>query len=401
MRFPAPFCRLLLIGVVCTLTLASAAERSAALNPATDTVCYVGTYTAPGKSKGIYAFRLQTQNDEVSQNILLVPLGLAAESNNPAFLEVDLKRRLIFAINEIDTFEGKPTGAVSAFAIEPATGKLKLINQVASGGTGPCHLVLDRTGKNLIIANYGGGSVAVIPVAADGRLGAATTTIQHKGHSVNPQRQQGPHAHCATLDPENRFAFICDLGLDQLVAYRFDAAHGKLTAETSLTVATKPGAGPRHMAFRPDGKFAYVINELNSTVTAYSYDAASGKLTELQTESSLPPSFDGKNSGAEIAVHPSGRWLYASNRGNETVVLFDIDKQTGKLSFTEDQSTGGKTPRHFGIQPNAKHLAIANQNSDSLLICRIDDGNGRLKPSGVPAECPVPVCVVFVPPVGK
>jgi 6-phosphogluconolactonase len=376
-------------------------ETLEVFNPATDTVCYVGTYTQNGKSKGIYAFKLQTKNEEVSQNILLVPLGLAAESNNPSFLEVDPKRRLVFAVNEIDTFNGKPTGAVSAFAIDPANGKLKLINQVGSGGTGPCHLVLDGTGRNLIVANYGGGSVAVIPVAADGRLGEATSVIQHAGKSVNPQRQQGPHAHCTTIDRANKFVFVCDLGLDQLVAYRLDAGHGKLVPEPALTVATKPGAGPRHMAFRPDGKFAYLTNELNSTVTAYAYDAATGKLTELQTESSLPPYFDGKNSGAEIAVHPTGKWLYVSNRGHESVVLFDINQQTGKISYTEEQNTGGKTPRHFGLQPNAKHLAIANQNSDTLLVCRVDEGNGRLKPSGVFAECPAPACVVFVAPAGK
>lgn len=380
---------------------AFAADETIRLNPALDTVCYVGTYTNGGKSKGIYAFRLETKNVEVSQNILLLPLGLAAESPNPSFLEVDLKRRLVFAANEVNTFEGKPSGAVSSFAIDAATGRLKFINQVGCGGTGPCHVVLDRTGKNLLVANYGSGSVAVIPVAADGRLGAATTMIQHTGKSVDPQRQKGPHAHCTTLDPANKFAFVCDLGLDKLVAYRFDAQNGKLTAEESLTVATKPGAGPRHMAFRPDGKFAYVINEMNSTVTAYAYDAGTGKLNELQTESSLPPSFEGKNSGAEIAVHPSGRWLYVSNRGNDAIVLFDIDARTGRISFTEEQNTGGKTPRHFSLQPGARHLAVANQNSDTLLVCRIDEGNGRLKPSGVTAACPAPVCIIFVPPAGR
>jgi 6-phosphogluconolactonase len=366
-----------------------------------ETLVYVGTYTNNNKSKGIYVFRLQTQNSEVSQNILLVPLGLAAESTNPSFLEVDAKRRLVFAVNEIDSFEGKRTGAVSAFAIDPQTGKLKLLNQKSAMGSGPCHLVLDREGRHLLIANYGSGSVAVLRVEPDGRLGESTAFIQHTGQSVNPQRQKGPHAHCVTLDLANKFAFVCDLGLDKVMAYRFDAQTGKLTAADPAFAALKPGAGPRHMVFRPDGKFAYVINELNSTVTAFAYDTTSGRLTELQTESTLPPYFDGKNSGAEIGMHPSGKWLYVSNRGNETVILFDIDKEKGTLSYTEEQGTGGKIPRHFGIQPNAKHLAIGNQNSDTVLVCRIDEGNGRLKPSGVFAEVPAPVCVVFVPPAGE
>jgi 6-phosphogluconolactonase len=362
-----------------------------------DTLVYVGTYTK-AKSKGIYVYRLQTSGLEVSQNITLVPLGLAAESANPSFLELDFKRRLVFAVNELDSFQGKPTGAVSAFAIDPESGKLKLINQQPSMGGGPCHLVLDKAGKNLLIANYGSGSVAVLPVAADGRLGPATEVVQHKGSSVNPERQKGPHAHCVTLDPENRFAFVCDLGLDKVMAYRFDAARGKLTPNNPAFVSVKPGAGPRHMVFRPDGRFAYVLNELSSTVTAFAYDAKAGALKELSTLRTVPDHYDGPNSCAEVDVHPSGKYLYASNRGHNSVVLFAIDPDKGTLSFVEEQGTGGKKPRHFGIEPSAKHLVIANQDSDSLLVCRIDAGNGRLKPSGVFAEAPTPVCAKFFPP---
>jgi 6-phosphogluconolactonase len=364
---------------------------------AQETLVYVGTYTG-AKSKGIYLYRLQAQNADVSQNILLVPMGLAAETPNPSFLALDEKRRLVFAANELDTFQGKPTGAVSAFTTDPKTGRLTLINQQPSMGGGPCHVVLDHTGKYLFVANYTDGSVAVLPVAADGRLGAATASVQHHGKGVHPTRQTGPHAHCVTLDPTNRIAFVCDLGLDKVVAYRFDAEHGTLTADDAATITTKPGAGPRHLVFRPDGKFAYVINELNSTVTAYAYNADTGKLTELQTESTLPAYFDGKNTAAEIAVHSSGKWLYVSNRGGESVVLFDVDDASGKLTYTEEQNTGGKTPRHFSLQPNAKHLAIANQESNNLLVCRVDDTNGRLKPSGVFSEATSPTCVVFLPP---
>jgi 6-phosphogluconolactonase len=369
-------------------------------NPAKDTLVYVGTYTGP-KSKGIYAFRLQTQNEEVSQNILLVPMGLVAESSNPAFLAIDPKRRLLFAINENGTFEGKPTGSVSSFAIDPATGKLTPINQRSSMGSGPCHLVLDDAGRHVLIANYSGGSVAVLPVGADGKLGEPTAFVQHTGKSINPARQEAPHAHCVTLDAANKFAFVSDLGLDQVRIYRYDAERGTLTPNDPAFVALKPGAGPRHMAFRPDGKFAYVLNELDSTLTAFAYDASAGRLTEIETQSTLPPYFDGKNSTAEVAITPNGKFLYASNRGHNSVVLFEIDKAKGTLRYVEDQGTGGKTPRHFGVQPSAKHMVIANQDSDTLLVCRIDPDNGRLKPSGVFAEAPSPVCSVFLPPTSE
>ncbi len=370
-------------------------------NVANATLVYVGTYTGgKSKSQGIYLFRLQTQNLEVSQNITLVPLGLAFETPSPSFIELDPKRRLLFAVNETNEFQGKPTGGVSAFSINPTTGKLTLINQRSSMGAGPCHLALDKTGKNLLVANYDSGNVAVFPVAADGTLGEPSDFVQHKGKSVNKDRQEGPHAHCVTMAPDNRFAFVCDLGLDKVLTYRFDAEHGKLTPADPAFTALKPGAGPRHMVFRPDGKFAYVINELDSTITAFSYNPQTGALTEVQSVSTLPHYYDGPNTTAEIDVHPTDKWLYASNRGHNSVILFSIDQENGNLTYVEEQGTGGKTPRHFGIQPSAKHLAIANQDSDTILVCRIDAGNGRLKPSGVFAEAPSPVCVKFLPPVG-
>jgi 6-phosphogluconolactonase len=361
------------------------------------TLVYVGTYTGP-KSKGIYFFRLQTENLDVSQNITLVPLGLAAESRNPSFIELDIKRRLLFAVNEVNEFEGKPTGAVSAFSIDGDTGKLTLVNQQPSMGTGPCHLALDHERKHLLVANYGSGSVSVLPVASDGRLGAATDVVQHAGHSVNPDRQKGPHAHYVTVDPANRFALVCDLGLDKVLVYRFDAQRGKLTPNDPPFAQLKAGAGPRHLVFRPDGRFVYVANELNSTITALAFDGTAGRLAEFQTVSTLPEYFDGPNSVAEIGMHPSGKWIYVSNRGHDSVVLFTVDQATGRLTYVEEQGTGGRKPRHFGIEPSAKHLAIGNQDSDTVLVCRIDAGNGRLKPSGVFASAPSPVCVKFLPP---
>jgi len=375
------------------------AQSDARNDVSKQTLVYVGTYTGP-KSKGVYLFRLQAENPEASGNITLVPLGLAAESPNPSFFEIDLKRRRLYAVNEIQQFQGKPAGAVSAFAIDPATGRLTLLNQQSSMGSGPCHITLDKEGRYAFVSNYGGGSVAVLPIGADGKLGAATDFVQHTGSSVNPERQKGPHAHCMTLDPANRFAFACDLGLDKVLIYRFDPARGKLTPHTPAFAAVKPGAGPRHMVFRPDGRFAYVANEITSTITVFEYNGAAGTLREIQTVSTLPESFDGANSVAEIDVHPSGKWIYVSNRGHNSVVLFAADADRGTLTYVAEQGTGGAKPRHFGIEPSARYLAIGNQDSDTVLVCRIDAGNGRLKPSGGLASVGSPACVKFLPPVG-
>jgi 6-phosphogluconolactonase len=341
------------------------------------TFVYVGTYTTGGKSQGIHLFRLQTKNLDVSQNITLVPLGLAAEAVDPSFLELDLRRRLVFAVSEAEE------GAVSAFKVGD-DGRLTLLNQRPSMGKRPSHLVLDGEGKNLLVANA--DNVAVVPVESDGRLG--TAAVAAKGTLV-----QG-----VVLDVAGRFAFVCDSAADKVLGYRFDGANGTLTVHAPASISVKAGAAPRHMVFRPDGKFAYVANERGSTVTAFAYDGAAGLLKETQTVSTLPEYFDGPNTAAEVAVHPTGKYLYVSNRGHNSVVLFRIDPEAGTLTYVEEQGTGGRTPRHFGIEPGAKHLAIANQDSDTVLASRIDAGNGRLKPSGVFASAPSPACVKFLPP---
>jgi 6-phosphogluconolactonase len=374
----------------------SSKPEAESITPA-DTLVYVGTYTGP-KSKGIYLYKLKTRDPEATQYQTLEPLGLAAETPSPSFLEIDHDRRLLFAVNEVSEFDGQRTGSVSAFSIDPGTGKLTFLNQQASMGTGPCHLVLDKMRRHLLVANYGSGSVAVLPVSEDGRLGEASSVVQHAGQSVNPRRQEGPHAHCVTFDPAGRFLFVCDLGLDKVMIYRFDAEKGKLVPHEPAFATVKPGAGPRHMAFRPDGRFAYVLNELDSTITTFAYDADAGKLAELQEVSTLPPSYDGANSTAEIAVHPNGKYVYASNRGHESVALFEVDADSGKLTYVEALSTGGKTPRHFGLDRDSKYLIIANQATDTLLVCRIDERNGRLKPSGEFVNAPTPVCVMFLEP---
>src|SRR5262249_6302567 len=277
-------------------------------------------------------------------------------------------------------------------------GPLTLITQRPSMGTAPCHLLLDRTGRHLLVANYGSGSVAVLPVASNGRLGEASHVVQHTGSSGNPDRQKRPHAHCGTVDRANRDVFVCHLGLDKVMAYRFCAQRGTLTAHDPPFASVKPGAGLRHMVFRPDGRFAYVVNELHSTVTAFRYDADGGVMHELQTISTLPAHFDGANSGAEVDVHPSGKWLYASNRGHNSVVLFSIDANDGTLVYVEEQGTGGFKPRHFGIDPSATFLAVGNQDSDTILVARVDGGSGRLRPSGVLGYAPSPVCMKFLLP---
>ena len=357
------------------------------------TLVYVGTYTT-GKStgKGIHLFELQSKGDVDT----LVPLGVAAETVNPSFLAVDRKRRLLFAVSEISNFEGKQVGAVSAFSIDPATGKLTLINQQPSMGTGPCHLVLDDRGRHVLVANYGSGSIAVLPVGPDGRLGEATATVQHSGSSVNPERQKGPHAHCLILDPANRFAFACDLGLDKILVYRYDAENGTLTPHDPAFATVKPGAGPRDMVFRPDSRFAYVGNEMQSTITAFAYDARAGRLTEIQTVSTLPSDFQGQNSIAEINVHPSGKYVYISNRGHNSVAVFAVDSSQGTLTLLQHQSTGGRTPRHFGLEPDAQRLIMANQQSDNMLVGRIGK-DGRLTSSGELVSAPTPVYVGFLP----
>ena len=256
--------------------------------------------------------------------------------------------------------------------------------------------MVDKTGKDVLVANYDSGSVSVLPIQPDGKLGAATAFVQHQGSSADPQRQEGPHAHSINVDAANRFAFAADLGLDKVLVYRFDPAKGTLIANSPPSVSVKPGAGPRHFAFHPGGHYAFVINEMGSTVTAFSYDPAHGVLKELQTISTLPENFKGENSTAEVQVHPSGKFLYGSNRGHDSIAVFAIDPDKGTLSLVERQSTQGKTPRNFGIDPSGQYLLAANQDSGTVVVFRIDPQTGHLSPTGQVVEVPSPVCVKFL-----
>jgi 6-phosphogluconolactonase len=352
---------------------------------AKDTLVYVGTRGSEGA--GIHLFRLQSAGTEVFQNVTLVPLGLAATASNPTFFELDSRRRRLFTVSEVEEFQGQPSGAVSAYAIDD-TGKLTLVNQRASMGTRPCHLSLDKDARHVLVANCGAGRIAVFPIAADGQLGAAADSEASPGQSTV----------CVTLDPASRFAFVCDAAADTIAVYRFDAERGQLTIDPAGSILLAPGTGPRGMTFRPDGRFAYVLNSKSSTVTAFAYDESGGTLTKVQTVSTLPEYFDGPNRGGELHMHRTGKWLYASNVGHNSIVLFTIEVEKGTLSFVEEQGTGGKTPVHFGIEPSSKHLAISNTDSNTVLASRIDEGNGRLKPSGVFASVSSPAGIRFLPP---
>jgi 6-phosphogluconolactonase len=352
---------------------------------------YIGTYTGK-KSKGIYAFRLDASGRMTQPT-------LVAESENPTFLAVHPNQKFLYAANEIGSFNGKKSGGVTAFAINAKTGELTPLNEQPSGGDGPCHLVVDATGKNVLVANYGGGSIEVLPVQEDGRLGEPTTFIQHQGGSVNKQRQEAPHAHFITTDPANRFALTCDLGLDKVLVYSFDAAKGSLAPNDPPSASIQAGSGPRHLAFHPNGRFAYVINEMACTLTAFTYDSKRGELKQLQNVSTLPPGEDLKPnfSTAEVEVHPSGKFLFGSNRGHDSIAVFSIDQKTGRLTHVENQATRGKTPRNFAVAPGGKYLLAENQDSDSIAVFRIDPKTGRLSStdqmiSGVGA----PVCIKFL-----
>jgi 6-phosphogluconolactonase len=369
----------------------SAAERTTLVEPPrTGYFFYVGTYTGE-KSKGIYLFRL----DSVSGDI--VPMGLAAETASPSFLALHPDGRTLYAVGELGEFAGRKSGAVSAFAVHLETRRLSLLNQQPSGGGGPCHLTVDATGRWLLVANYGGGSASVFPIERDGRLGASSSLVQHTGSSVNPRRQEAPHAHGIYLDAANRHAFVPDLGLDKLMVYCFDAKAGALREHSTPWARLAPGSGPRHMTFDPKGRFVYVLNELMSTITTFAYDRARGELEDKGTMSTLPKDFVGDNTTAEIVVHPTGKFLYASNRGHNSIAVFAVDRKTGQLQPRSHASTRGKTPRHFALDPTGSYLLAANQDSDSIGCYRVDPRTGALEPVGGMIEAPRPVCILFLP----
>ena len=365
-------------------------STNAADAPSEQFFVYFGTFTA-GRSQGIYVSRFNTATGKLSAPTL------AAQSVNPAYLALAPDHRFLFAVNETDHFHGQSSGAVSAFKLDASTGKLGLLNQQPSGGTGPCHIAADPGGKYVLVANYESGSVAVLPVETNGFLNFASSVIQHHGSSVNRERQAGPHAHCVAVDAANQRVFVCDLGLDKVMIYHLDETTGTLTPDETPWAGLKPGSGPRHITFSPDGRFAYIISEMGGTLTAFMYNPEHGALNEFQTVSTLPEDFHGKNTAAEVALLPSGKFIYASNRGDDSLAVFAVDEASGRLNFVERQSSHGKFPRCFAIDPTGQYLIAANQNSDNVVVFRINARTGRLTWTGQTIEVGSPVCVTFVP----
>ncbi len=349
---------------------------------AKDPLAFIGTYTGE-KSKGIYVAEFHEANGQLGK------LTLAGEIKNPSFVAIHPNGKFLYAVTETGN------GSVSAFALDPTSGALKSLNSVSSKGNGPCFVTVDKTGKNVLVANYGSGSVAVLPLNADGSLRESSSFIQHKGKGADPKRQDGPHAHSVNFAADNRFAIAADLGLDKVFVYKFDADKGTITPNDPPAFDTKPGAGPRHFSFAPDGKHAYVINELASTITALDWDGKKGILKEIETVSTLPADFKGTNSTAEVLVHPSGKFVYGSNRGHDSIVVFQV-QTGGKLKAVQHIPTQGHVPRNFRIDPTGKYLIAANQNSDNLVVYGIDGTSGQLKANGSTGQVGSPVCIRFL-----
>jgi 6-phosphogluconolactonase len=362
-------------------------QRNAA---AKDFFVYFGTYTRQD-SKGIYAYSFQSATGK------LTPIGLVGETENPSFVTIHPNQKYLYASNELSNYQGERSGSVTAFSIDAKTGMLTLLNRVSAKGGTTAHLVVDHTGKCLLVANYGADAgVATFPIKDDGSLGEASTVLKHSGSSTGP-RQKGPHPHSVNLSPDNRFVFVPDLGTDQVFSYKLDPAKYTITPNTPPFVTITPGSGPRHFAFHPNGKFTYTLSEMGSLVTASSYDRAGGTMKELQTISTLPKDFSGVNNSAEIFAHPNGRFLYVSNRGHDSIAVFAIDSKKGTLTTVEQASTQGKMPRGFAIDPTGAFLLAANQNTNNAILFRIDQKSGRLTPTGDELKIPAPVCVVFTP----
>ena len=353
---------------------------------------YVGTYTRGSDSQGIYQLLLDGKTGQLTH------VDTTENVVNPSFLAIHPTQKYLYAVNEINDFQGQKAGTVSAFAIDASSGKLKFLNQQTSRGGAPCHLVVDQTGKFVLVANYSGGNLCSLPIQSDGSLQPATAFVQHTGSSVNPARQTAPHAHSINLDLKNRHAIVADLGIDELRVYEFSPENGSLEPNKVPGIKMAPGAGPRHFAFHPSGKWGYVINELNLTVTAMDYHEKNGIFEIIQNISTVPDGTGRKgNSTAQVLVHPSGKFLYGSNRGPNTIAIFQVDQKNGKLKSLGYQPTGGKIPRNFNIDPSGNYLLAANQDSNNVVVFKINQETGLLQPTGYEIDVPKPVCIQFLP----
>ena len=350
---------------------------------------FIGTYTRGTRAEGIYVHRFDPESGA------LTPASVVSGAENPSFLALHPGGRFLYAASEIESFGGRAQGAIYAYAVDARDGRLTFLNARGSVGRGPCHVSVDAAGRWLLAANYHGGSVCAMPIEPDGRLAPASDFVQHTGSSVDPERQDQAHAHSINLDPRNRFAYVPDLGQDKIVIYKPDFARGALVPNAPAAVALPPGSGPRHFAFAPNANRAYAINELASTITAFDWDDESGALHAFQTISTLPADFAGANTTADIHVHPSGKFVYGSNRGHDSVAIFAVDESDGRLTALGHQPTLGRTPRNFAIAPSGGFLLAANQDSDTIVSFAIDADSGTLAPTGDVAEVAAPVCVLF------
>ena len=353
------------------------------------TFLFVGTYTRT-TSEGIYVYRMDNSTG------VLERVAVTGGSKNPTFLALSPDNSHLYAVAEINEHCGRPTGAVYSYSVSPDSGDLAYVNQQSTGGPGPCHLTVDATGAHVIVANYQGGSICVLPIQTDGSLGEMSEFIQHEGSSVIPHRQREPHAHSVNLDPNNRFIYAPDLGMDKIMIYQLDLDSGNLLANKPAFVQVAPGAGPRHFAFHPDGTRAYVLNEIGNTVTAFNWDPESGSLEEFQTVTTLPADFLETSHTADLHIHPNGRFLYGSNRGHDSIAIFEIDPDTGGLTPRGWASTQGRTPRNIAIDPSGQFMLAENQDSDSIFTFRINDETGMLITTGSVTEVPMPVCIKFL-----
>ena len=350
---------------------------------------YVGTRGPEGK--GIYAYRFNGDTGSIAS------LGLAAETPDPFSLVASHDGDHLYAANITRDFNGEDSGSVSAFALDRQTGKLAVLNRVSSRGAHPCYVSLDKTERFLLLANYTGGSVAVLPVHEDGSLGEAGSFVQHRDSRVDPKQQRPAHPHAIKVSPDNRFALVADAGLDKLFIYHFNPTTGSLSPAAPAYAAEKPDSGPRHFVFSPDGQFVYVVDETASTITVFSYNAASAAMGELKVVSALPKGFAEKNTGAEIALSHSAKFLYSSNRGNDSIAVFAINSSNGTVTPVEHVPTRGKTPGMFAIDPSGAYMFVANEDSGNVVVFRIDQETGRLTPSGQVLNVPHPLCVIFIP----
>ena len=360
--------------------------------PADGDLLYVGTYTESGRSAGIYLVRMDRRSGQLRR------VGSVDAGANPSFLALHPDGRVLYAVNELEQYNGRPTGAVSAFTIARDTGTLTRLNEQPSEGGAPCYVSVDRSGSVVLVANYAGGSVALLRIQPDGALTPAGQVVQHAGTGPNAERQAAPHAHCILADPSNRFALAADLGADRVFVYRLDVGGKSLQHVDGGDAVMRPGAGPRHIAFHPTLPLVFVANELDSTVATLRFDAERGALSPRDTLSTVPAAWTGTNYPADIHVAASGRTLYLSNRGHNSIAVFSVAESTGALVLAQVVSTEGDWPRNFSMDPTGRWLLVANQRSDSVVVFGRDPDNGRLTPTRQRIAIPSPVCLRFLAP---